>query len=367
MGKTYNVLEEEYHEMLMKQAVLNVEMLEQMKKILLIQERNAISAILSDYVYHYSNQSKRLKIGEVSPYYLDNSTDGINIWKTKEDRPGYMVVLRGTSTIVDTQTWPQIILSQETNLYLPHFNHFNDINGYVKDYFDDEGVKDNYQDVIFTGHSLGGTASRVAKQNFPGSSAILHDPGTGLLADQNIQKILRSFLKANIGMVVKSANNYMSPILGEPIANGLSLLGYQWMNHQITSYTKFNMENVSIHRTENDIVSQMGSRLPNVTTYKNPGVKYNFLDNHKMDYLAEQVKELYGMEHLKIEEIPNELVEDTIKDINKFAFNHWVLDIRSPHNTRQVLGKESIYNQTNLIISSRNSYRKDLNQFNFIR
>ena len=98
MGDTYNVLEKQYHEMLMKQAILNVELLEQMKQILLIKERNAISGILSDYVYYYTNQSKRLKIGEVSPYYLSNSTDGINIWKTDE------AIIQNISLLSEEQT-----------------------------------------------------------------------------------------------------------------------------------------------------------------------------------------------------------------------------------------------------------------------
>ena len=339
-------------------------------------EKTVISSILSNHVYNYPEvkKQKKLTIGEINPYTLVDSSDGINIWRT--DQMQYMVALRGTNSLHDTHTWPQILLSQETNPYLPYLNHFNTIIAYVQDYLKTQGVTGDYSNVLFTGHSLGGAAARVSKQTFPGSSAVLHQPGIGLLADTGIQKTLRSFLKANVGMAIKSvANNYLSPVIGEPLSDGISLLGYQWFNHQINEYTNFNMENVSIHRTENDLVSQMGARLPNVTTHANPGFKYNFLENHKMDYLAGQVKQLYGMEHLKIEEMPNEIIQTTIKDINKFVFNHnkllkdgfWMLDMSTPqdvYSDRQILGEKAVNSQTDLVQTSRNAFRKNINKFN---
>ena len=172
-------------------------------------------------------------------------------------------------------------------------------------------------------------------------------------------------------MAVKTmSNTYLSPVIGETLANGLTMLGYQWFNHQINGYTKFNMENVSIHRTENDIVSQLSSKLHKVTTHANPGFKYNILDNHRMDYLAEKVKELYGMEHLKIEELPIITIKKTITDINKYALNSfWDLGTSRPHsvyNERQILGQQSIQTQSSLIRSSRNSWRKNINKFNIL-
>jgi hypothetical protein len=228
------------------------------------------------------------------------STPDTHIWRTGDDAK-IMIGLRGTSTNEHVlKTWPVIGLSLENidNHYVPYFNHFTKQSEHIKNVLDLIGVQ-NYENLSFVGHSMGGTAARINQRKFKNSKAYTFDQGAGIFTSPITSKLAKMLINSHIGQIVELSagsiiDTYMIP-LGVSSGTGdfFATITKQYVRNKISDHIKqanfLGNNRTEHHRTQYDVVSLLSSGNNNTFMYQSKGKLYDMLGNHDMKHLMESV------------------------------------------------------------------------------
>ena len=345
-------------------------------------DNRIIAAILSDYAYNdFVPMKNGLYIGNTDKYYLDinNSNQNVWVWRTSGDLPANMkvfVAYRGTSTLQHVvKTWPIISASVEglENEYIPYFNHMSTQLKQTENVLKHNLLLPNYDQVTFTGHSMGGVLSRLATQKFAGSSGFTFNQGSGVLTSPITSKIMLSFLNNHLGQVVSMLAAKSIPVVGELLANGMLLLTKDSVKEMIKKYTNslMNPINMEHHRQSYDAVSLLSSSNMNTTSYPSKSHPLAIMQNHEMKFLVDTIKTM-SSSTLDVMFEDDDLVNDIVRDIeeqkgkqhsytNRFLLKN---PLQHPLTNRQIYGEESFFSTTSLLGASRHNFYYDLNLLN---
>ena len=341
------------------------------------EEMLGIGAVLSSYIYgdFTPANDNEISIGEQPNefFFLKNmSKEDVHVYATKKNesqKRKVYVVFRGTTNKNHWQeakiTWPIIATSTENMKRNWWSNYFNDRLEYVSEKLDLLDEPKSNLEITFAGHSLGGTMSRVAATHFHDhayqSKGFNFNPGNGLLSNPLLFKLASGFLKKHteklIDFAIPAGFREGAKLLTKHVSN--DMLG------TILNQTKFHNKINAQHNTYGDIVSILGGFQSDSTFYKNKqGDYWNFLSNHDMDKLRDQVLEDIGLTQLSIKEHPT---DEPIPDVKIFRLNRSKIEIPQELQNYRIdpLQIRDIDNFQPMVTLSRLNYYNDLNKFNF--
>ena len=353
----------------------------------------AISVVLANYTYADFNviSNKQLVIGEKEGfplyYWGSMSNEDIQTWRSPNDEKIY-IGLRGTSTLNHViKTWPVIATSLERAEYMPYFDHFNKQTKAINDTLKIIGITPNeYNRVVFVGHSMGGTSARIQAERFPSSRASVYNQGSGIMTNPSINKLTNKLLKTlisnHVGQVVKvlaaSLSPYLSPlgITTESSEYALASITKAWANNQLTYTQSSNFVNqpfVEAHRSKFDPVSALSYGQNNTKSYDINSSPFNILQNHAIEPLLDIIKNQTGFPDLKVEtaQIIAEEITTHIKSKRKDHYDLLKNGMFTMNKNNQSIHYDlslqtDINNTQNLIRISRENFRCGLNKFNMV-
>ena len=132
-------------------------------------------------------------IGEYS-YHKELSNHIVSVY-TKGDS-GAIITFRGTASVSEAkQSWGFIGQSEDKYATTNHHQQIRQHSDEVIAKLESSGIK--FDEMVFTGHSKGGTDAIIAESKVPGSRAVVFNPGQGLKssisaeAKKNIRQLKR--------------------------------------------------------------------------------------------------------------------------------------------------------------------------------
>ena len=344
----------------------------------MVATERAIAAVLAEYAYSnftvVSASQKRLAIGDLpdNKYFFQPSlsTEDIYVFATDSVVPQKRKVIfafRGTSTMEHiVHTWPVIAVNREDSSYGLWTQFFIDQQKHVKTVLDKLGKFNAFDNVIFTGHSMGGSAARISQRNYEGSKAYVFNPGEGLFRNNYVSKIARSFLSGHVGQAVRAVG-VPGTVVKFTQDNAKEAMK-QWIAH-----VQQPDENLEVHRVEADVVSLLGAFSgKNQFWYENQGSFIQILKNHEMDSITRDLQKQAG-EELEVSEEEREEGEEGEEGEGKEETSE-----RPPERRRRgfqvnfgqptldMLGGNDIQNFNDLIRTSRLAFYNDINSLNTI-
>ena len=347
----------------------------------MVATERAIAAVLAEYAYSnfkvVSNSANRLAIGDLPyKYYFHPSlsTEDIYVFATDAIVPQMrkvIIAFRGTSTMKHiVHTWPVIALNREDSRYGLWTRFFIDQQKHVKNILDKLGKFNAFYNVIFTGHSMGGSAARMSQRNYEGSKAYVFNPGEGLFRNNYVSKIARKFLTGHIGQVVHAVG-----IPGDLVKftqDNAKEVMKQWITH-----VQQPDDNLEVHRVEADIVSLLGAFTgKNQFWYENQGSLFHVLKNHEMNSITKDLQKQAGEEFEVSEEEYEEGQEGGEGEEGRPIEGKEEKYKRPPYirgfqisfgqPTLDIIGRNDIHDFNDLIRTSRLAFHNDINSLNTI-
>jgi len=334
------------------------------------QERS-IAAVAASYVYgdFVANSDGQVSVGHDNNeyfFYKHLSTDDQYVFVTKAVPPKVMIASRGTSTWAEARdTVPTIVMSAENMQYNPLSSYFSSRVAKMDKLLAHLRPKE----VVFTGHSLGGTTSRVFHTTFKdkyNSRGYAFNPGSGILTNRHTNKMARDFVNDHVDKailwVAGKAVDWIMPHLGEEgtslatqIAVSLSRSAAQNIIDDFTDERKFDPDGFELHRMDGDVISAMGATGRNSFWYENNGWFYDVVSNHDMEAMHNKVKWANDQKELTVKGdiMPFQVSEKTYAEMQRRAH----IDYMEPGSSLQQ-GFEAFVDE------SRFAYLDFVNKFN---
>ena len=283
-------------------------------------ETRAIAAVLASYIYgDFVPMGNDVSISDYW-FYKNMSKHDLYVFSTK-NRSKVFFTFRGTTNMNEAiTTWPIIASSTENIRRNFWSSYFNDRIEYVAEklkFFPKENLE-----IFFSGHSLGGTMSRVASLHFNdlgyNSKGFSFNPGNGILSNRIVNTIAQKFLKSHVNKAVKflTPNGVPDEVVTILKQSTIDPIIKEW-----TNFTKFHPPNNEIHRTNGDVVSLLGGFGDDTTTYESPGRWWDVLSNHDMDHLSNRVQEDSNFFFNVQEDVKK---EEELKDLKVFRIRKFL-------------------------------------------